>query len=204
MLVAQTAVDRPFAMVNADDFYGSDAFVALGGHLREVADSGGSRFAAAGYSLRDTLSPHGGVSRAVCEVDADGYLEQVTEIKKIADADGALAGVTVEGERYVLSGDETISMNIWAATPAAFPLLRERFAGFLEEYGADPDAEFLLSTAVNDLIGENSVRVKVIPTNGPWLGVTYQEDKPYAIDRLGQLVEAGHYPEDLSKALRND
>jgi NDP-sugar pyrophosphorylase family protein len=204
VLSASSEVNEPFVAINADDFYGSDAYVALGRHLREVAESGSLEFAAAGYSLRDTLSPHGGVSRAVCEVDADDYLERVTEVKKIAEADGVLAGVTVKCERYVLSGDETISMNIWAATPAAFPLLREQFAGFLEEHGADPDAEFLLSTAVNDLIGEDHVRVKVIPTNGPWLGVTYQEDRPYVMEKLGRLVEEGLYPEDLSKPLREE
>ena len=197
-------VNEPFVAINADDFYGSNAFVVLGNHLREVAESGSLEFAAAGYSLRDTLSPHGGVSRAVCDVDTDGYLERVTEVKKIVVTDGVLAGVTVEGERYVLKGDETISMNIWAATPAAFPLLREQFAYFLEVHGRDPDAEFLLSTAVNDLIADDRVRVKVIPTSGPWLGVTYQADRPYVMERLGQLVEEGLYPENLSKPLREE
>jgi len=197
VLAAAAEVNEPFVAINADDFYGADAFAALGDFLREAAGSEGNEFAAAGYSILDTLSPHGGVSRAVCEVDTDGYLVRVTEVKKIAEADGVLAGVTVEGERYVLSGDETISMNIWAATSSAFPLLHEQFARFLEEHGADADAEFLLSTAVNDLIASGGVRVKVIPTGGPWLGITYQEDRPYVEGKLRELVEAGHYPENL-------
>ena len=202
VLAASAEVNEPFVAINADDFYGADAFVTLGDHLREAAGSDGHEFAAAGYSIRDTLSPHGGVSRAVCEVDTDGYLVRVTEVKKIAEADGVLAGVTVEGERYVLSGDETISMNFWGATPSAFPLLHEKFARFLEQHGADADAEFLLSTAVNELIEEGRARVKVIPAGGPWLGVTYQEDKPYVMNELGRLVKEGLYPEDLSRSVR--
>ena len=201
-LSAASEVDEPFVAMNADDFYGADAFAALGDHLRNAAGSGGNEFAAAGYSLRDTLSAHGGVSRAVCEVDADGYLERVTEVKQIKESDGILAGVTVAGESYVLSGEETISMNIWAATPAAFPLLQEQFSRFLDKHSADPEAEFLLSTAVNDLIASGGVRVKVIPTGGPWLGITYQEDRPYVEGRLRELVEAGHYPENLGARRR--
>jgi choline kinase len=202
VLAATTEVSEPFVALNADDFYGADAFTALGDHLRKTAGSGDNKFAAAGYSILDTLSPHGGVSRAVCDVDANGYLVQVTEVKKIAEADGVLAGVTVEGERYVLSGDETISMNLWAATPSAFPLMHAQFARFLEEHSADIEAEFLMSTAVNELIEDGRVRVKVIPASGPWLGVTYQEDRPYVMKRLGRLVEEGLYPRDLSRSLR--
>ena len=109
---------------------------------------------------------------------------------------------TVAGERYEFSGDETISMNIWAATPPAFPLLQEQFARFLEGHGDDIDAEFLLSTAVNELIEEGRVRVKVVPASGPWLGVTYQDDRPYVMEELGRLVADGLYPEDLSKVFR--
>jgi dTDP-glucose pyrophosphorylase len=203
VLAASAEVNEPFVALNADDFYGADAFTSLGDHLRVAAGSDeGNEFAAAGYSILDTLSPHGGVSRAVCDVDADGYLVRVTEVKKIAETDGVLAGVTVEGERYELSGDETISMNFWAATPPAFPLLQTQFAHFLEEHGGDVDAEFLLSTAVNDLIDDGRLRVKVIPANGPWLGVTYQEDRPYALEELARLVEEGLYPGDLSRSLR--
>jgi len=202
VLSAGSELDEPFVAVNADDFYGADAFSALGDHLKAIAESGDNEFAAAGYSIRDTLSPHGGVSRAVCELDAESYLERVTEVKQIKESDDVLAGVTVEGERFLLTGDETISMNIWAATPSAFPLLHEQFARFLEQRGADPEAEFLLSTAVNDLITSSRVRVKVIPTSGPWLGITYQEDRPYVEGKLRELVKAGHYPEKLGARRR--
>jgi len=198
VLAAESLVSEPFVAMNADDFYGARAYVLLAEHLREVADSGTPHFAAAGYKLRDTLSPHGGVSRAVCELDRGGYLGRVTEVKGIQEGEGTIAGVGLAGERFVLTGDETISMNLWAATPAAFPLLERQFEEFLAEHIADLDAEFLLSTAVNDLIAEGAVRVKVIPTAGPWLGMTHQEDRPYVVARLRQLIAAGEYPEGLS------
>ncbi|UCC82149.1 MAG: NTP transferase domain-containing protein [Gemmatimonadota bacterium] len=198
VLAARFATLDRFVVMNADDFYGATAYDVLARHLLEVAGSESLEFAAAGYTLRDTLSPHGGVSRAVCEVDDEGYLARVTELKKIGEADGVLSGFTVEGERRELTGDETVSMNLWAATPAAFPLLEREFERFLAEHGDDPDAEFYLSNSVNDLIATGEMRVRVIPTPGPWLGVTHREDKPYVEAQLRELVATGHYPEDLA------
>jgi hypothetical protein len=198
VLAARSVASDPFVVMNADDFYGATAYKVLARHLLGTAGSGAAEFAAAGYTLRDTLSPHGGVSRAVCEVDGAGYLARVTELKKIDEVDGVLSGVTVAGERRELTGDETVSMNLWAATPAAFPLLEREFGRFLVEHGDDPDAEFYLSNSVNELIATGEMRVRVIPTPGPWLGVTHREDKPYVVAQLKELVAAGHYPEDLA------
>ncbi len=198
VLAAAAKIHGPFVVMNADDFYGAAAFQRLGEHLRRPADGEATEFAAAGYALKDTLSPFGGVSRAICELDEDGFLRRVTEVKNIRGEDGGIAGVTLQGERFSLTGDETISMNLWAATPSAFPLLRRQFERFLAEHGSDPEAEFLLSTAVNELIGEEAVRVRVISTPGAWLGVTYPQDRTYVAEKLRQLVWEGRYPEDLS------
>jgi hypothetical protein len=198
VLAARSVAADPFVVMNADDFYGASAFASLADHLRGGAGRGAAEFAAAGYTLRDTLSPHGGVSRAVCELDGDGYLVRVIELRNIAETAGVLSGVSVEGESRDLTGDETVSMNLWAATPAAFPLLEREFARFLGGQGGDPDAEFYLSNSVGDLIASGELRVRVIPTPGPWLGVTHREDKPYVEARLRELVAAGHYPEDLA------
>jgi choline kinase len=198
VLAAEPEVRGPFVVSNADDFYGAQAYTLLAEHLRAVARSREPVFAAAGYTLRDTLSAHGGVSRAVCEQDAHGFLRRVTEVKKVEAKDGAVTGVSDAGKSHRLSGDEIVSMNLWAATPAVFPMLHEQFEAFLRARGDDPGAEFLLSTAVNDQIEAGKARVKVIPTGGPWLGVTYKEDRPYVIERIAGLVAAGLYPADLA------
>ncbi len=203
VLASERAVGEPFVVMNADDFYGESAFKALAKHLRSAANSDRNEFAAAGYNISETLSPHGGVSRAVCELDGDGYLVSVTEVKRIQREGDRLVGVTVAGEPFSLTGEETVSMNLWAATLSAFPILNAQFARFLETYGDDTEAEFFLSEAVNDQVVSGDVRVKVIPTPGPWLGVTYQEDKPYVVLSLKEQVDEGIYPEKLSHPTRS-
>lgn len=202
VLAARDDVRAPFVVMNADDFYGAAAFRLLADYLRGVAGSSRADFAAVGYRLRDTLSPHGGVSRAVCEVDSGDYLRRVTEVKLIRQYDGELRGETVADEPVELSGDEIVSMNLWAATPIAFGLLERDFERFLRERGDDPDAEFLLSTSVNDHIERGEMRVRVIPTPGPWLGMTFEEDRPYVVSRIRELVEAGEYPRELASPPR--
>ena len=198
VLAVRRWVGEPYVVMNADDFYGAEAFSLLAGHLRSVGGTGKPDFAAAGYRLRDTLSPSGGVSRAICELDNHGYLKRVTEVKNIREDAGTMGGVTLTGQRLALTGDEVISMNLWAATPAAFPLLERQFINFLDETGSELNAEFLLSTAVNDLIDCRQIRVKVIPTPGPWLGVTFAEDRSVVMEKLSQLVGEGEYPENLA------
>jgi UTP-glucose-1-phosphate uridylyltransferase len=201
VLTAEPDIAGPFVVMNADDFYGAAAYAKLAEHLRRAAGSADPDFAAAGYTLRDTLSRFGGVSRAVCELDDAGRLRRVIEVKDIVEREGSLSGFTLAGERMELTGGETISMNLWAATPVAFPLLRERFVEFLARHGRDPDAEFLLSTAVNELIEAGRVRVTVIPTPGPWLGVTYREDRDRVRVAIGRLIARGAYPGRLAAAV---
>lgn len=198
VLATRSTVREPFVVMNADDFYGRAAFALLGEHLRAQHGSAAPEYAAAGYRLRDTLSPHGGVSRAVCEMDEQGYLRRVTEVKKVGRDDGGLRGETVDGRPVELEGDEIISMNLWAATPDAYPLLERDFARFLREHGEDPGAEFLLSTSVNDHIERGEMRVRVIPTPGPWLGMTFEADQPYVVSRIRELIEQREYPEELA------
>ena len=198
VLAAEGEVRGPFVAMNADDFYGASAYSALAEYLQQTSGSDEPAFGAAGYILSDTLSPHGGVSRAVCELDDEGYLRRVTEVKNIQLKDDTLSGVTVTGDPYPLKGDETVSMNLWAATPAAFPILRDQFERFLAKHTDETDAEFLLSEAVNQQIAAGAVRVKVIPTPGPWLGVTYREDRAYVVERIKELIQNEKYPADLS------
>jgi hypothetical protein len=151
-----------------------------------------------GYALNDTLSEFGGVSRGICECNASGFLEKIVEVKKIEESEGEIAGVTTTGHHYSLQGNETVSMNIWALTPAVFQLLERQFALFLKEHGGDFDAEFLISSALNEQIETGAASLKVIAARDRWFGVTYQADKPTVVREIGELVKQGVYPNDLT------
>lgn len=193
ILMAEDAVREPFAVINADDFYGVEAYRELSAHLR----SGTPDYAMVGFVLRNTLSEFGSVARGVCRVSAGGYLEQVTELTKI-EPDGAHARNTdAEGKVTELTGDEPVSMNMWGFTPAIFPQLHRQFRAFLEESGSDPSAECYIPTVVNALMVAGEARVKVLRSEGSWFGVTYRADRPRVAESIGRLIAAGAYPERL-------
>ncbi|MFH1497086.1 MAG: NTP transferase domain-containing protein [Verrucomicrobiota bacterium] len=188
---AREAVDGPFAVIGADDFFGRDAFVRLAAFLRPVVvnDEAPPAFAMVGYRLGNTLSENGAVSRGVCAVDARGFLTEVVEHTGIRpDEVGA-------GKKY--SGEEVVSMNCWAFTPALFTALDEQFAAFLESRGGELKSEFYLPAAVSEQVAAGLVTVEVRPTSASWFGVTYREDGPRVRAALAALVEAGEYPERL-------
>ena len=148
-LLAERSVAEPFAVVNADDFYGVDAFHKMSAHL---SDPRPNEYAMVGFTLRDTLSDHGHVARGLCEVDSEGNLVRITERTRIVkEGDGATA-TDEDGERQALTGDEIVSMNFWGFTPSIFPFLKERFEAFLRENLEGSKAEFYLPTAVDSLI----------------------------------------------------
>ncbi len=198
VLAARDAVEGPFAVCNADDFYGRDALTRAaeflaGGH---AGDSPGT-FANIAYPLRDTLSAAGGVNRAVCHADGDGWLESVEEVVGIRRlGDGGLAGTDPRGRPVRLAADALVSMNLWAFTPAVFALLRRGFAEFLGHASAGR-SEFLISHGIGDAVRRGEARVRLLGTHGRWLGVTYPEDRPHVEGTLRQLVAAGEYPERL-------
>jgi choline kinase len=204
ILAVREVVDEPFVVINADDFYGGSAYSSLY-EFREQRETGViPEYAMIGYRLNDTLSEHGGVSRGICECGDAGYLERLVEVKKIESIGTEISGVTVTGERYALHGGETVSMNIWALTPAVFPILEKQFAGFLREHRDDPDAEFLISNALNEQTATGISRLKVIAACERWFGMTFQEDRPNVARQIGKLVELGLYPNDLTKSSRED
>jgi dTDP-glucose pyrophosphorylase len=199
VLAAANAVSGPFAVVNADDFYGRDAFTRaaefLAGHGGDAPES----FAIIAYPLRDTLSAAGGVNRAVCRADRDGWLETVEEVVDIRRLDdGTYAGIDAHGRPVRLSGDALVSMNLWAFTPAVFTVLRRGFAEFLREAGEGGQGEFLISHAIRDAVRRGEARVRLLSTRARWLGVTYPDDRPRVAAALRQLVAAGEYPERLA------
>ena len=199
VLAAASAVGDPFAVVNADDFYGRDAFARAAefldaGHGGEAPES----FAIIAYPLRDTLSAAGGVNRAVCRADGDGWLEAVEEVVDIRRLeDGTYEGTDAHGRPVRLSGDALVSMNLWAFSPAVFTVLRRGFAEFLRQAGGGGQGEFLISHAIRDAVRQGEARVRLLSTRARWLGVTYPDDRPRVAAALRQLVAAGEYPERL-------
>ncbi len=193
ILLAAGAIDEPFAVINADDFYGAEGYRVLAQHLQ----SGAQEYAMAGFVLRNTLSEFGTVARGVCRVSSDGYLESVDEMTKIA-RDGEHAKNTEEtGETTRLEGNEAVSMNIWGFTPRIFPQLEEHFKRFLQAHGTDQKAECYIPRVVNDLVAGGEARVKVLRTHDSWFGVTYREDRPYVVENINRLIRGGAYPERL-------
>ncbi|MFZ4695356.1 MAG: nucleotidyltransferase family protein [Verrucomicrobiia bacterium] len=188
---------EPFAVINADDFYGAASFAAMAGHLRGVRESGVAEGAMVGYILRNTLSDHGPVARGICREDAEGCLVDVVERTKI-EREGAEARFLDEkGAWQPIPGDAATSMNLWGFTPAIFPLLDEEFARFLRESGGDPKAEFYIPTPVQRLIAAKRLRVRILRSGAPWFGITYRDDKPRVVESIRRLVEQGAYPARL-------
>ncbi|MDW8342946.1 MAG: sugar phosphate nucleotidyltransferase [Verrucomicrobiae bacterium] len=198
MLAARQQIDTPFAVINADDFYGADSYRRLAEYLQKVRETGPrAESAMVGFKLRDTLSDHGAVSRAICEMDANGSLRTIVERTKVEKAGTAARYLDDTGQPHPLSGDELVSMNMFGFTPTIFNLLATNFERFLAERGADEKAEFYISTEVNHLIAAGRLRMQVLPTSGPWFGITYREDKPAVIESIRRLIEQGSYPRKL-------
>lgn len=180
VLSGADAVREPFAVINADDFYGRRSFEAVGAHLRQAGD-----WAMVAFALRSTLSPHGAVSRGVCAVDEAGYLSGVVEHEKVsAGAPG-------------LTGDEPVSMNMWGFTPALFGELGRMFEEFRAARAGDPKAEFYIPSAVASLIAGGRAKVRVLRSPEPCFGVTYKEDLESARASILALIRRGEYPERL-------
>lgn len=188
---ARAAIEGPFAVIGADDFFGRDAFVQLAAFLRPsvVNDEAPPAFAMVGYRLANTLSENGSVSRGVCAVDARGFLTEVVEHTGIRPEEvGA-------GNKY--TGEEVVSMNCWAFTPALFTALDEQFTAFLEARGGEPKSEFYLPAAVSEQVAAGLVTVEVRSTTASWFGVTYREDRSRVQAALAALVGSGEYPARL-------
>lgn len=194
VLVARELIAEPFAVINADDFYGVDAFEKMAAFLSQHEDP--RDYAMVAYTLRHTLSPHGHVSRGVCEVSPAGYLEKVTERFHI-ETDGAHARYLDGDQSHPLHGETLVSMNMWGFQPSLFERLAKDFAVFLQEKGGEPKTEFVLPSVVDTQIKEAQAQVKVLHTDAHWLGVTYPSDRQTVIDGLADHITKGTYPNSL-------
>ncbi len=197
VLAAEKVVHEPFLMINADDFYGRDAFAKIAADLTTPRpDDGKSHYSMVGYYLRNTLSDHGSVARGVCTRDASGRLSSVTEMTKIfKTASGAENRET--DPALPLTGSEVVSMNFFGFTPDIFPHLRAAFTEFLKVNGTDLKAECYVPKEVDALIQSGKADVTVLESNDSWFGVTYPEDKADVVASIQALVAAGAYPQSL-------
>lgn len=194
---ARDVVKEPFAAINADDFYGRDAFAKLAAFLQQpVADDGKFHFAMVGYKLDLTLSDNGSVARGICQVEG-GKLVSVTEMTKLVRVPGGAENREDEANPVKLTGEERASMNLWGFTPGLFAALEERFPAWLEKNASAAKSEWYIPFVVDELIHEGKADVEVLPTDSNWFGVTYREDKPFVMSEIGKLVAAGEYPQSL-------
>jgi len=193
ILMAADAIKEPFAAINADDFYGQQAYQLIARHLT----SGTQDYGMVGFILKNTLSDHGSVARGIYRVDGSNHLTSVVEMMKI-ERDGSAAKNT-DGAGVVtqLSGDEAVSMNFWGFTPALFPQLRVKFDEFLKKSGGELKSECYIPSTVNDLVIAGQAKVQVLRTTDSWFGVTYREDRPQVVESIRQLIARGVYPAKL-------
>lgn len=194
MLAGRTAIKEPFCIINADDFYGFDAFKKMSDFLTsEITDS---QYAIIGYKIGRTLSDFGSVSRGVCNVDDAGNITEINERTEIYEKDGAVV-YKENGQEYPLDYENPVSMNFWGFTPAVFKTTEEQFVKFALENKDKPKAEFFIPLVGEYLIKNNIADFKSIPTDNKWFGVTYKEDKPVVQASIDQLIKDGAYPENL-------
>lgn len=195
---ARDVVKEPFAVVNADDFYGSDAFVKAAQFLVETQDEPGkAHYGMVGYSLDRTLSDHGDVNRGICKVN-NGLLVSVEEYVKIErEADGVVRGENLKGERLPVDAKGQVSMNFWLFTSSFMGLLEEYFVEFLSQRINEPKSECYIPTVVDALINADRADCAVLETTSSWFGVTYPNDKPAVVASINKLIQNGEYPAKL-------
>jgi UTP-glucose-1-phosphate uridylyltransferase len=195
ILCARNAVKEPFCALNADDFYGFNAYKAMAKFLTESKHP--QEYSMVGYKLNDTLSEFGSVSRGICEEDENKNLVKIVETLKIVKRGSEIISIENDGSETSLTGNEIASMNNWGFKPSVFEQLEKRFTQFLKSEIDKPKSEMYIPSVVFDLIDDKVATVKVLEANSPWFGVTYKEDKPFVIDKINTLIAKGDYPEKL-------
>jgi len=200
ILSAAEKIKNPFVVLNADDFYGREAFSVMARFLDYLPDQG-FHAAMVGYPIDKTLSENGSVTRAICQTEK-GYLHDIVEIQNISRTLQGQIEYQVQQKVRQLQGSELCSMNIWGFTPHLFDYLREDFIRFLKEKGGESTSEWLIPESVGDIIRKGIAQVKVLQSSDSWFGVTYPDDKALVISRISDLVSRGQYPTPLFGAVK--
>lgn len=198
VLMGKEVIKEPFAVINADDFYGQESFAILADFLRSV-EGKQNEYCMVGYRVGNTLSESGAVSRGVCVVDENNLLKNVVERTHIEEKAGYIFYLDEKGEEVTIPANTPVSMNMWGFTPDYFEYSEEYFKQFLAENGDKLKSEFYIPLAVNNLIVENKATCKVLDTPSKWFGVTYAEDRPQVVLKINDLIRKGAYPEKLYK-----
>ncbi len=195
VLCARDVINEPFAVINADDFYGANGYQLLADCLGQAKDGAKAAYCMCGFILRNTLSDNGTVSRGICKITG-GYLTSVTEMTKI-ERNGNAARNIEDGASCDLTGDEIASMNMWGFTPSLFGHLERLFIEFLKASGQKEKSEFYIPSVADTLIKEGKAEVKVMESQDSWFGITYREDKDNVVNSIRALVAKGIYPNKL-------
>lgn len=191
---ARNDIDTPFAVINADDFYGQDAYQQLADYFNQSNAEPELRTCMVGYRLENTLSEHGSVNRGLCLVE-DGILKGVEEHTVIAkEEDGIVRGSNLSNQRVDIPANAIVSMNFWGFTPALFASLEAHFVDFLSKHGSEMKSECYIPTVIDELIQSEQTDCAVIETSGSWFGVTYPDDKPFVQSSIQALIASGDYP----------
>ena len=196
VLVAKNNIHEPFAVINADDFYGREAFQVMERHLSPLSNDD-TRYAMVGFQLKNTLSENGSVSRGICQVE-NGLLSDVVERTKIIKRDAVIVD-EAEDEKVQLDENSWVSMNFWGFTPKYFEQSESYFREFVRENARQLKAEFYIPFVTNQLIKSETATVNVLESRDQWFGVTYREDKKQTMQKVREMIDNGKYPENLWK-----
>lgn len=196
VLMGMESIREPFAVINADDYYGTESFKILAEYLASIADKKGE-YCMIGYRVENTLSESGVVNRGVCTTDAEGFLTSIVEREKIEKESGSILYIDEHGMQQEIPEGTHVSMNMWGFTPDYFDFSLSMFKDFLTENSQSLKAEFYIPTVVNNLINSKQAKVKVLDTPSKWFGVTYAEDRPLVVLRINELIRKKAYPTKL-------
>ncbi len=196
VLMGKDVIREPFAVINADDFYGRDSFAVMGRYLSGM-EGRENDYCMVGYRVCNTLSESGAVARGICETNAEGFLATVVERTEVMRVDGRVCYKDEQGQWVAVAENTPVSMNMWGFTPDYFRHSEAYFAEFLRANMGNLKAEFFIPLMVNKLITEGTARVKVLDTTAKWFGVTYAADRQGVVDKIQALVDAGEYPSKL-------
>lgn len=197
VLMAAQKVNEPFAVINADDFYGRSSYQMVAEYLTSAGESEYEEFCMAGYLIEKTLSDHGSVSRGICEVDEHNFLTRITERTKIERKGEEIVFKDEEDKEQPVNEGTLVSMNLFGFTPGIFPHLKRYFDSFIRVNSENPKAEIYLPIVVQNMINEKLARTRVLKTSETWFGVTYREDRPTVLKMISDLVEKKVYPSPL-------